>query len=340
MQAIGCELEQLPEGYELDTLYFGGGTPTHLPPAALQRLLSQMRQRFVLPPDAEVTMEANPLDLDAERCAVLREFGVNRVSLGVQSFRDKKLAVLERDHRRDDIHQAIAMAREVASNVSLDLIYATPGESLSQWWADIDEAVATGVEHISVYGLTIEQGSAFYGRWRKGGLAKTPESLEAEMYEAALDRLATAGYEQYEVSNFARPGRRSRHNDVYWRGRSYLAFGPGAARYVQGRRETNHRSTTKYIERLLSGQSPVAESEQLSDEDRARERLVFGLRSLEGVRRDEFLADTGYEIDQLGGREIRQLVELELLAWSADRLHLTRRGLLVSDSIWPQLLRC
>jgi oxygen-independent coproporphyrinogen-3 oxidase len=338
LRAIELEMASLPQQYALDTLYLGGGTPTHLPAADLARLFDLVRRWFELNPGAEITVEANPLDLDTDRCAVLRDAGVNRISLGVQSFRDAKLAILERDHRRQDIARAIELARSVAKNVSLDLIYAAPGESLDQWIADLDEGIATGVEHISVYGLTIEQGSAFYGRWLKGAIAKTPEPLEADMYEAAIDRLASGGYQQYEVSNFARRGKESRHNDTYWQGRSYFAFGPGAARYVNGRRETNHRSTTAYIQRLLSGQSPVAEAEELSWEDRARERLVFGLRRLAGVERAQFLAETGYEIESLVGQELIPLVEHGLLRWSEQRLQLTRKGLLVSDSIWPRLL--
>jgi oxygen-independent coproporphyrinogen-3 oxidase len=338
LRAIELELRRLPQKYALETLYFGGGTPTHLPPADLARLFELASRSFELQPETEFTVEANPADLDADRCAVLRDAGVNRISMGVQSFRDAKLAMLERDHRRRDAARAIDMARGVATSVSLDLIYAAPEESLAHWLEDVDEAVATGVDHISVYGLTIEQGSAFYGRWLKGSLLKTLEPLEADMYEAALDRLAHGGYQQYEVSNFARPGSESRHNEMYWQGRSYFAFGPGASRYIRGCRETNHRSTTAYIQRMLSGRSPVAESEQLSPEARAREHLVFGLRRLVGIEREQFLGETGYEIENLVGRELTSLLELGLLRWVGQRLQLTRQGLLVSDSIWPKFL--
>jgi oxygen-independent coproporphyrinogen III oxidase len=237
LQAVGRELNQLPRAFELDTLYFGGGTPTHLPPAALTQLFELTRARFPLARNAEVTVEANPLDLNPERCTVLRSFGVNRLSLGVQSFRDEKLKALERDHRRDDVYRALEAARNVVRSVSLDLIYASAGESLEAWLADVDEAIATGVQHISVYGLTIEQGSAFYGRWRRGNLVKTPESLEADMYEAAIERLAAAGYEQYEVSNFAKSGECSRHNQVYRR-----AVCAGAARDEPPEHDEVHRA--------------------------------------------------------------------------------------------------
>ena len=159
------------------------------------------------------------------------------------------------------------------------------------------------------------------------------------MYEVAIDELTAAGYDHYEVSNFARPGHRCRHNEVYWAGGSYFAAGPGAARYVDGRRETNHRSTTTYLQRMLAGQSPVAESESLDPEDSARERLVFGLRRLEGVARAEFVQATGFELDRLAGDSLTNFVRAGLLEDTGTHVRLTRRGLLVSDSLWPELLR-
>ena len=339
LAALKLELASLPQVYELDSLFFGGGTPTHLPPVALQQMLALACQHFRLRTGGEFTIEANPLDLNRERAAVLREFGVTRVSLGVQSFRDEKLHLLERDHRRADIASAIEIAREIAPRVCLDLIFATPHETPAEWLQDVEDALATGVGHLSTYGLTIEPGTAFFGRANRGELPRSPENWEAEMYEQGLERLIAAGYEHYEVSSYARAGERSQHNETYWRGRSYFAFGPGAARYVQGRREINHRSTTTYLQRVLAGQSPVAESETLSPEDRARERLVFGLRMLEGIESSAFREETGYDLLKLAGGEIASLVELGMLAWNNERLHLTRSGLLISDSLWPRFLR-
>jgi oxygen-independent coproporphyrinogen-3 oxidase len=174
-------------------------------------------------------------------------------------------------------------------------------------------------------------------------MMRADEDLERAMYEAAIDTLTAAGYEHYEVSNFARPGNRCRHNETYWTGRPYFAAGPGASRFIAGRRETNHRSTTTYIARVLAGQSPVAESEQLDPEDAARERLVFALRRLEGIALDPFAAETGFAAEQLGGEAFMRFVEqglLEFSVWGQHRyLRLTRRGLLVSDALWPEFLR-
>jgi oxygen-independent coproporphyrinogen-3 oxidase len=159
------------------------------------------------------------------------------------------------------------------------------------------------------------------------------------MYELAIDVLAAAGFEHYEVSNFARPGHRCRHNEAYWTGRSFFAAGPGAARFVGGRREVNHRSTTTYIARVLAGRSPVAEAEQLGPEDAARERLVFALRRLDGIDVAAFAVETGFTVQQLGGVALRKMIDRGLLSLSAGRLKLTRAGLLVSDAIWPEFLR-
>ncbi|MEM1304023.1 MAG: coproporphyrinogen III oxidase family protein, partial [Planctomycetota bacterium] len=176
------------------------------------------------------------------------------------------------------------------------------------------------------------------GRLKRGQLVERPEELQRDMYAYAIDRLGEAGFEHYEISNFARPGLRSRHNEAYWLGHEYFAEGPGAARYVAGVRETNHRSTTTYLQRVLAGGSPVAEREELSAEDRARERLVFGLRRLEGVGRNEFRIATGFEIDTLAGTAVSRFVEQGLLDDDGDRVRLTREGLMISDALWPELI--
>ena len=203
---------------------------------------------------------------------------------------------------------------------------------------DIETAIAACPEHISAYGLTYERGARFFGRLRRGDLTAIAEEEECAMYELAIDLLAAHGWEQYEVSNFARPGYRCRHNEAYWLGAEYFAAGPGAARYVNGCREVNHRSTTTYLKRVLTGMSPVAERERLSPEDRARECLVFQLRMLDGVARAQFAAQTGYDLDQLIGSALHKFTQLGLLEDTGSRVRLTRSGLMISDAIWPELL--
>lgn len=338
LTALATELGWLGKPRSVDTLYFGGGTPTYLAPAALRRLCELALKWHPLAPGFEWTVEANPGDLDEARIAVLAECGVNRLSLGSQSFDARKLKVLERDHDAEAIGRAVALSRGAGIDVSLDLIFGVPGETLEDWQADLQRAIALAPDHISTYGLTFEQGTQFWNRRQHDELHEIDEGLEREMYLTAIDTLAAASFEHYEVSNFARPGKRSRHNETYWSGRGYYAAGPGASRYVDGVRQTNHRSTTAYLERLRQGLSPVAEEECLDDEARARESLVFGLRRLEGVSRTEFESRTGYSIDELAGPPIKRFVELGMLLDDGERIKLSRDGLLVSDSLWPELI--
>jgi len=259
----------------------------------------------------------------------------------VQSFRAEKLRLLERDHTADTAREAIRLGQAAGFSTSLDLIFGVPGETLDDWHRDLDEALALETDHVSLYGLTFERGTSFWTRKSKGELQQADEELEREMYLAAIDRLTTAGYEHYEVSNFAKPGRRCRHNETYWAAQGYYAAGPGAARYVDGRRETNHRSTTTWLQRIQAGQSPVAESETLGPEDRAREALVLGLRRLkEGIIAEAFSEEFGYDLATLGGDELRKMLESHLLELVDGRLRLTRDGLLISDWIWSKFVRC
>jgi putative oxygen-independent coproporphyrinogen III oxidase len=338
LRAIELELAGLKRPREVDTLYFGGGTPTHLAPQQLQQLCETVLAWHPLAAGYEWTVEANPADVTEPMIETLRELGVTRLSLGGQSFRDEKLRLLERDHTGRDIGRAVALARDADIQVALDLIFAAPGETLVQWLTELDAAMALGPDHISTYGLTFERGTTFWNRRLRGELLSVDEELERAMYAAAIDRLTAAGFEHYEVSNFARPGRRSRHNQAYWSGEGYFAAGPGAARYVDGVREINDRSTTRYLDRVLAGGSPVAERERLAPEARARELLVFSLRRMEGVSRRDFAARTGFAVDELIAQPQAAFVALGLLETDGDRLRLTREGLFVSDAIWPELL--
>ncbi len=340
LRAIELELQSLGTPRQVDTLFFGGGTPTQLSADQLRRLIDLMRRWFVPAAGCEVSVEANPADLDDEKLDVLVQGGVNRLSLGGQSFNAAKLQTLERDHSPQQLREAVAQAKSRIASVSLDLIFGTPGETPDAWSADLAAAVALAPDHVSTYGLTIERGTAFWTRWKSGAIQRPDEESERSMYATAIDTLSDGGWEHYEVSNFSRPGHRCRHNEAYWAGEGYFAVGPGAARYVDGRRETNHRSTTTYLKRVLAGQSPVAESETLSAEDRARERFVFGMRRLQGVDRHDFERRTGYELDALTGEALGRFLALGLLEDDGRRVRLTRQGLFVSDSIWPHFLRC
>lgn len=338
LRAIELELVSQQTPREVDTLYFGGGTPTHLLPAQLRTLADIVLCHHPLAAGYEWTVEANPADITPEMIAALAELGVTRLSLGSQSFRLEKLRLLERDHNAADIRRSVEVAADAGLEVSLDLIFAAPGETLAQWKADLDAAIALAPGHISTYGLTFEQGTEFWNSRHRGDLTEADEELQRNMYALAIDGLTAAGYEHYEVSNFARPGRRSRHNEVYWSGDGYYAYGPGASRYVGGIRETNHRSTTSYLQKVLAGESAVADREELSPEARTREFLVFSLRRIEGLSRRIFTARTGYTIDAVIAPQLEKFISLGLLTDDGDRVRLTREGLYISDAMWPEML--
>lgn len=339
LEALERELSWLERPREVDTLFVGGGTPTHLPLAALERLLSIAGRWFPLAAGHEFSVEANPADLTAEGVALLASRGATRISLGAQSFQPAKLRLLERDHAADDIGHSVEAARRERLAVSLDLIFAVPDETPDAWQGDLAAALDLAPDHISTYGLTFERGTTFWGRQLKGRLIPPGEELQREMYATAIDVLTAAGFEHYEVSNFALPGQACRHNEVYWSGESYFAAGPGAARYVGGRRETNHRSTTAWMQRVLAGKSPVSEAETLPPEDRAREALVLGLRRIAGVVAGDFQRRFGYDPRQLGGAALERFIDLGLIADRGGRLQLTRQGLFISDALWPEFLR-
>jgi oxygen-independent coproporphyrinogen-3 oxidase len=340
LDALEMEMRGLDGPRAVDTVFVGGGTPTELSYAGLERLCELIDVWF--PRDetlGEATFEANPEGLDEQRVAILAAHGINRLSLGVQSFSNAKLQSLDRQHSPSQIYHALNLARPHMDSVSIDLIFAAPNESLDLWRSDLEAAIECRTEHISTYGLTVEQGTLFWNRRNKGQLVEVEDGIQGTMYEAAIDRLTQAGFEHYEVSNFAQPGHRCRHNETYWAGEEYYAVGPGASRFIEGRRETNHRSTTTYIRRVTSGASPVAECDSISDEERARERMVFGLRRLDGVHVASFDRDNPLSMKQIGGDALDRFVEARLLEISSDGfLRLTRKGLLVSDSIWPYFL--
>jgi oxygen-independent coproporphyrinogen-3 oxidase len=338
LAALNRELDSVDSPMELDTLFLGGGTPTHLSTVQLERLFELLCRRFRLAAGAEFSVEANPADVAEERVAVLADAGVNRVSLGVQSFDDSILRTLERDHDAAIVEAAVDRLRRRIDNISLDLIFAVPGQSLPLWKDTLQRAIALRPAHVSSYGLTVEKGTVFWNRRRKGLLPSLPDELEREMYAAAMDELAAAGFEQYEISNYARPGFACRHNEIYWTGKPYVAFGPGAASFVNGVRKTNHRSVTTWIKRLLAGQSPVMEFEQLRPENAARERLVIGLRRIVGVDLSQFATETGFSVDQLAAEPIQRHVAAGLLQRTLTHLRLTREGRFLSDTVNVDLL--
>lgn len=338
LEALAAELSGLEVPREVDTLYIGGGTPTQLAAPQLDQLCRLVARWHPLAAAGEWTVEANPEGFTPTCAELLARHGVTRVSLGVQSLDAAKLVKLERSHSPAQAAHSVAAARGAGLRAAVDLIFGVADETLDVWRRDVAAAVALEPDHLSTYGLTIEKGTAFWARRARGSWQELDEELLRSMYQEGIDLLEAAGFEHYEVSNFALPGRRSRHNQVYWEGASYYAAGPGAARYVDGVRETNHASLRTYLRRIAAGASPVAERESLDEEARARERLILGLRRLQGVEFAAFQAATGYGVFELAGDVLRALAAEGVVALDDRRIRLTREGLLVSDSVWPALL--
>jgi oxygen-independent coproporphyrinogen III oxidase len=338
VEAVGEELQRLDSPAPVDTIFLGGGTPTHLSPAPLGRLLDSINRWLPLRSKGEFSIEGNPESVTADTVAVLADHGVNRVSLGVQSFHTNFLAQLDRVHSPAHVGPAIDRIRRRIDSVSLDLIFGVPGQSVADWDADLTAALAFGPAHLSTYGLTYEKGTPLWKQWSRGKIEPVPEADELAMYERAMDRLSAAGFEQYEVSNFARPGRRCRHNEVYWANEAYFGFGVGAARYVQGRRELNRRNTEDYIRRVLAGESPTFQSEALPPDESARETAAIQLRRSAGVIRERFREQTGAEFDELTGGRAGLYAAEGLLDDDGAAVRLTRRGRCLADALVVKLV--
>lgn len=337
LNAIDRELSiqqaEMPGPPPLDTIFIGGGTPTHFDLDRLDQFLSLIRRRFDLNDESEWTMEANPEDISDQKLELMAAHGVNRVSLGVQSFNDSKLKTLERSHRGETAAEVVHQVAAVIPNVSLDLIFAAPEETVEDWNRDLKIAMGLPVRHLSTYALTFEKGTAFWTRRQRGALNDADESDELQMYDDARDVLASAGLEHYEISSFARPSARCRHNMAYWRGDGWYAAGPGAAAFVDGQRTLNHRSTTTYLKRMEDNQSPVAETETIDSEQAAREKAGFGVRMIDGVDLDEIRQATGIDLQSLCATELSQLEQQSMIRRSGGHIQLTTQGIHFADTV-------
>ncbi len=334
--AIEIELSQLKHPKPVDTIFIGGGTPTLLDESQLARLFDGLRRWLPMNAEGEWTIEANPNDLTASKCRFLSSQGINRISIGGQSFDAAKLKTLGRDHDGDGLRRAIMVAKDFCPNVSVDLIFGVPGETLPVWQHDLEAAFIAGVHHLSTYSLTYEKGAIFWSQLQRGNIRATTEEDELAMYFEAIERITDAGMLHYEVSNFAYPNYACRHNESYWTAQPWWAFGPGAASFVDGVRCINHRSTSKYLQKIEANQSPIAESETIDWAQWTRERFVFGMRKIVGVDWCE-LTRTGEPTSVAAIREILDRhIEAGWFVEEANQVSLSRAGLAISDGLWPE----
>ena len=338
-QALEKELAALPPDFAPDTIYIGGGTPTALDAAQLGELLALVRRRIRCGAVREWTVEANPGTLDADKAAVLLRGGVNRISLGVQSLDDDALRRIGRIHSAAEARAGFDLLRAAGfDNVSVDLMYALPGETTAQVLADVRGLLAWEPEHISTYALAIEPGTPLAEQQTRGLVAEVPDEEQAEQYYEIRRELLAAGFEHYEISNFARPGRACRHNLNYWRGGDYHACGPAAHAHSAGCRSSNVEALEEYCRRLEQGAAPLDFSETLAPEAKARETLIIWLRLLDGVDLAAFRLQTGFDALALGGVALEQLVVQGLLVVADGRLRLTEQALFVSNRVFAELV--
>ncbi|MFO0935473.1 MAG: radical SAM family heme chaperone HemW [Gemmataceae bacterium] len=339
LDALAVELTTLETPRDVDTIFVGGGTPTHLSASQLEQFLASVNRWFPGSNRTEFSIESTPESLTRDKVDVLKRGGVTRVSVGVQSFHDESLVSLDRLHRTHHIPHAAELVRSEGLELSLDLIFAAPNATPESWAADLEAAIQLAPDHISTYGLTYETGTPLWKRRRAGEIIPLTEDAELAMYEHAIDRLTEAGFEHYEISNFAKPGKRCRHNETYWANEAYFGFGVGAARYVNGSRELNVRNTQDYIRRVLTGESPTFQREVLNDSDRAFETISTQLRRSMGIERGPFENQTGFSLDSLVGERLRSLVGHGLLDDHGHAVKLTRRGKCLADSVIVDLMK-
>ncbi|QQS39928.1 MAG: radical SAM family heme chaperone HemW [Acidobacteriota bacterium] len=318
-----------------DTIYLGGGTPSLLSPDQLGRILEAVRERFEIDDDAEITVEMNPATVTLDQLKEYRSLGVNRASFGVQTFDDRSLKLLARGHDADDARKTYELLRKAGfDNISFDLIGGLPHQKLDDWRANLEEAVAMSPEHISLYLLEIHEGTPLAEQVRSGRQPLPDEDLAAEMYEAMLERLDAAGYEQYEISNFSRPGRESRHNLKYWELDPVIGFGVSAHSFDGSRRWVNARDTLAYVRSVECGDSPVVEIDRLQEKQLKAEFAFLKLRLNRGLDLAEYRKRFGSELLAEFGEQLEEFREIGLIDIEDDRLRLTAKGRLYSNEVF------
>ncbi len=320
------------ETFAADTIYFGGGTPSLLSSAQVEKILETVYVCFDIATHAEITMEMNPATVSADTLSAYRSLGVNRASFGVQTFNDRDLKLLARGHNADDARNTFKLLRECGfDNISFDLIAGLPGQTFDDWKRNLDEAVNMQPEHLSLYLLEIHEGTPMAEQLRSERRPMPDEDLAAEMYELMIDRLAAAGYMQYEISNFSKPGFEARHNTKYWRLDPVYGFGVSAHSFDGYQRYSNERDTARYVQRIEEFFGAEITRERI---EAASEFIFLGLRLNEGISINEYRVRFGNDIVEIYKVEIEDLIDTGLIELSNDRLRLTRKGMLFSNTVF------
>jgi oxygen-independent coproporphyrinogen III oxidase len=323
----------------LSTLFLGGGTPTILRGKELANIVTACKRLFGFSPLAEVSIEANPKTIDLEKLAALRQTGINRLSIGVQSLQDTELQLLGRPHSADDAKTAVHQAREVGfDNISLDLMYGIPGQDHKSWQQTLEQALSLAPDHLSLYELTVEQGTPYGQQLTQGLLALPTEEEIAAMDQITVAFCRQAGLEQYEISNYARSGYECRHNINYWQNGPYLALGAGAVACIGGRRRQKTRDPLLFCKQIESGQSAVQEEECLEPAASFRETVIMGLRMNKGVSKENLRKRYEMELNDCYGDTLTRLIDQGLLEMTASHLRLTARGRIFANQVMAELV--
>lgn len=343
LQAMEQEMKETVAQFpteRLQTIFIGGGTPTALTIEQLDFLFTSIHRSLPFAVDrVEFTVEANPNELSREKLQLLKDVGVNRLSIGVQTFDDTLLRQIGRTHQARDVWQAVETAKAVGfTNISIDLIYGLPGQTLEQFRKDLAVAFSLNVPHISAYSLIIEPKTVFYNLMRKGKLFLPSQDEEAEMYEETMKQMQQHGYVQYELSNYARTGFESRHNLTYWNNEYYYGIGAGAHSYVNGIRNVNIGPVKKYIEHIEKGQLPYVEQHEVNERERMEEEMFLGLRKIEGVSKQRFYEKFHRSLNDVFGDVIAKQTANGLLEETETHLRLTHRGKLLGNVVFEAFL--
>ena len=338
IDALVAEMKHYAKTYSntniIRTIFLGGGTPTTLTVYQLERILKECVSEFTVASDAEITIEANPATIDIEQLKSIRQTGYNRISIGVQSFDKAELKLLDRAHGPEEIHSTVDRARKAGfDNLSLDLMFAVPNQSLSSWESNLNKALEKNPEHLSTYNLTIEQGTAFSKLQSNGKLIMPDDDHQLELYKRTIERLTKKGFHHYEISNFARRGKECKHNITYWENKNTLGLGAGASSYMNGTRFKNINLPAHYIRQVKEKKIGVEHSETLEPRQAMGETIMLGLRLLQGISIHQFEKRFQISFINLFRNIISALKEKELVIIEKDYLRLSQKGLFWADSV-------
>ncbi|TFJ94066.1 radical SAM family heme chaperone HemW [Lentibacillus salicampi] len=341
IEALANEINTQIDGKKnrVNTIFIGGGTPTALNLGQLRSLMQLIDAKFDIAGASEFSIEANPGDFDEEKAKLLKHFGVSRVSLGVQVFDDAMLEELGRLHQIKDVYKTIELLQQNGlENISIDLIYALPNQTVEHFRSTLDEALSFNLPHYSAYALQIEPKTVFYQRYNKGKLHRPPQEDEVRMYDILKESMRNNSLQQYEISNFAKPGYESQHNLVYWKNEHYYGFGAGAHGYLPGKRTGNLRPLPAYVKQALENGNPVLNTEEIGMKEMIEEEMFLGLRKMEGVSKHQFLEKFGFSYERLYQDVISYLSDKGWLMTDGDQLRLTDQGVLFGNDVFEQFL--